>query len=269
MKKKVWKIIVFLHLDRLLNTLRRWAIGMYHSLPWYFSKPAVIDKLPLPPPHLAYLVTANYDLDYFYASGQLGSESIKNMLLRSNLTMETFKHVLDFGCGCGRIIRHWQNVTGPKFYGTDYNRKLIHWCKKNLVYATFGLNGLEAKLNYPSERFDLIYAYSVFTHLDEELQNAWMKELIRILVPGGYLLITTHGRERFFQLDSMQIEAFERGEMIVLRGNRSGTNYCSAYHPEAYVRKNLAKDLEVLDFGPGMAKDGRQDMYLLRKPLDS
>jgi hypothetical protein len=40
---------------------------------------------------------------------------------------------------------------------------------------------------------DCIYAISVFTHLSAELQDLWMKELRRIVRPGGHLLITTHG----------------------------------------------------------------------------
>jgi ubiquinone/menaquinone biosynthesis C-methylase UbiE len=59
-------------------------------------------------------------------------------------------------------------------------------------FAQFEVNGLAPPLAYEANHFDFIYALSVFTHLPESLQTAWMSELARVLKPGGYLLMTTH-----------------------------------------------------------------------------
>jgi hypothetical protein len=47
----------------------------------------------------------------------------------------------------------------------------------------------------------------------------------------------------------------------------AGTNLCSVYHPETYVRERLAENFSVVLSHPrGAAGNGQQDMYLLRKP---
>jgi ubiquinone/menaquinone biosynthesis C-methylase UbiE len=109
-------------------------------------------------------------------------------LQRNNLPIENFQTMLDFGCGCGRVIRNWRSLQGVNIYGSDYNHELIAWCDENLSFAHFDSNDLAPPLSYESNKFDLIYALSVFTHLPEELQLTWLQELTRVLQPGGYLL---------------------------------------------------------------------------------
>lgn len=43
--------------------------------------------------------------------------------------------------------------------------------------------------------FDLVFAYSVFSHLSEETHEKWLEEFRRILKPGGLLIVTTWGRD--------------------------------------------------------------------------
>jgi Methyltransferase domain. len=80
-----------------------------------------------------------------------------------------------------------------KVYGTDYNRKLIDWCRQCLPFAEFETNELSPPLAYRDAQFDFIYAFSVFTHLTESLQQGWLAELSRVLKPGGHLFLTTQG----------------------------------------------------------------------------
>jgi SAM-dependent methyltransferase len=54
-------------------------------------------------------------------------------------------------------------------------------------------NRLDPPLPYPDERFDLVYALSVFTHLTESQQRSWSAELHRVTRTCGYVLFTTHG----------------------------------------------------------------------------
>ncbi|MBJ7968179.1 class I SAM-dependent methyltransferase, partial [Bacillus cereus] len=41
---------------------------------------------------------------------------------------------------------------------------------------------------------DIIFAYSVFSHLSEETAENWIKEFSRILRPGGIFIATTQAR---------------------------------------------------------------------------
>ena len=113
-----------------------------------------------------------------------------------------------------------------------------------------------------------MYALSVFTHLTEELQRAWRDELRRVLRPGGRLLLTTHGRSYLPRLDSDERNRFEEGELVVRWSDLPGSNLCSAYHPEAYVRSTLADGFELLTIDPeGARGNPTQDVVVLRRPL--
>ena len=163
-----------------------------------------------------------------------------------------------------RTLRYLAHLKRTRLYGSDYNAELVGWCRPNLAFAEFALNGLEPPLAYGDSAFDLVYAFSVFSHLPELLQHAWMQELRRVIKPHGHLLLTTmsagmlsaghHGDEAQSQ--------FARGELVVINANDPGSNACSAFHPDEYMRNRLARGFAVLDFVPGGLG---QDVWLLRK----
>lgn len=224
------------------------------------------DGLPLPPAHLVYLVSGQHDLAEFCRIGVRGAESIRAMLAQHGLDIARFGHVLDFGCGCGRIMRQWHAISGPAFYGSDYNPLLLNWCRDNLPFATFSLNDETDGLRYPDATFDFAYAISVFTHLNEQAQGYWLRELRRSLTPGGYLLITTHGSTRVGELPPNARARYAAGEMVVLRQQHSGDNVCKVFHPEQAVRRAAAAHgFSVVAAIPGGARDANQDGYLLRR----
>jgi SAM-dependent methyltransferase len=220
---------------------------------------------PIPPLEEIRLVTGAEDTSWFLKSGEIHTRIIREMLEKNGLDIEKFDSILDFGCGCGRLIRHWNTLERPAVHGSDYNPQLISWCKENLDFARFQLNDLVGRLRYENEKFDLIYAFSVFTHLTEPQHFHWIEELSRVLLPGGHLIITTHG-ERFLEnLSPDDKERYRNGQLVVRHEEAAGSNRCAAFHPEPYVREKLARDLILVDYRPG-TKECSQDMYLLKKP---
>jgi ubiquinone/menaquinone biosynthesis C-methylase UbiE len=57
----------------------------------------------------------------------------------------------------------------------------------------FSVNASDPPLSFGAESFDFIYSISVFTHLPEEMQIAWLREMHRIAKVGATLVLTTHG----------------------------------------------------------------------------
>jgi SAM-dependent methyltransferase len=222
------------------------------------------DGLPLPPVRLVQLVTGTPDLEWFLLGGSWAVESIQGILAGAGVPASRVRAVLDFGCGCGRVTRHWAG-RALEVHGCDYNRRLIAWADRHLPFARFQVNGLRPPLPYADASFDLVYALSVFTHLPEALQRPWMEELRRVLVPGGHLVVSLHGARYVDQLDASQRERFEAGELVV-RGDGPGSNVLGAYHPEAYLRQTLARGFEVLTIVPEGARGNLpQDLVLLRR----
>ena len=232
-----------------------------------FKEHSAPDGLPMPPPKLIYLVTGQFDAETFYHNGVIGAGCIRDILNRHGLDMNAFGKILDFGCGCGRVIRQWRTLTGPRLYGTDYNPRLIDWCRRNLSFADFDVNKAGTPLSFADGTFDFIYSISVFTHLTESSQRFWMDEIMRVLKPGGHLLFTVHGVSRLNGLSPEQRQAFEAGSLVIVGSQYSGTNSCGTYHPQQYVRNVLCRDWRLLAFEPGGAKDANQDAFLMQKLL--
>lgn len=223
-----------------------------------------LSGVPVPPPDLLYLVAGTTDVHWFLHAGKLAYESIRSAL-RGETQGELGK-VLDFGCGCGRVLRYWRTANGVQLFGTDYNPLLVEWCRRNLSFANYSVNDLSPPLAYPDNEFDVVYALSVFTHLPEQLQLSWMDELRRVIKPGGFLLITLHGDAYVEYLHPAELEAYRNDQLVVKDAEAAGSNRCSAYHTETYVRGTLAKGFDVVKYIPEGAKGNpKQDLYLLRK----
>ena len=221
----------------------------------------------MPPARLIVLVTGSADTTWYIEGGRLGAQSIRETLDDAGVQLSGFRSILDFGCGCGRVIRHWPTLTRAELHGSDCNPKLVEWCRRSLPFAKFQLNTLEPRLDYADHQFEFAYALSVLTHTPEHLQQTWINELWRVLRPGGYLLITTQGAEYLPKLTASERDRCRQGQIVVRYHEAAGTNLCSVYHPEAYVREKLAGRFSVVASRPGAASgNGNQDIYLLRKP---
>ncbi len=228
------------------------------------------DGLPLPPPSLRTVVAGTPGAAWFLESGRQQAEIISEAVERHGPGIDELERMLDFGCGCGRVIRHWSGLGRPEIHGSDYNRRLVRWCESNLPFAEFSSNELAPPLAYQTGLFDLVYAISVFTHLPEDLERAWVDELSRILQPGGLLLLTTHGDSYLDRLNAEERALYLAGEPVVRWASVAGTNLCTTFHPEAYVRERLAPGLELLELVSEGGSPGslRQDLVVFRKPYD-
>ena len=226
------------------------------------------DGLPLPPARLrAQAGPAHANAAYFLSSGRRHAELIRELVQEHGDGLEKLDAILDFGCGCGRVVRHWAGLPAMRISGCDINPRMVEWCASNLRFADFAVNDLSPPLAYASSSFDLAYAFSVFTHLPEDLQHRWIDELARVLRPQGYLLFSTLG-EHYLTLDRLnesERQSFANGDVVVLYEGSPGTSLCSAYHPPEYVHRRLADGLELLSFIPA-ADDARHDLHLFRKP---
>lgn len=257
------------HLDANYRTVVRTEDCVLFSLRWpedgAFRNTGTDDGLPLPPPELIRITVANEDSERFYASGQEGAAWIVSLLNELGTPIESVGSLLDFGCGAGRVLRHWKRVPGVRVIGADYNPVLVAWCREHLRFAQVAQVSPDMTVPIPASSLGLIYALSVFTHLAEAQQAACTTEFTRLLRPGGLLLLTVHGR-RDDQMSDEERRRFDAGELVIHGADLYGSNACTTFHPEPYVREVLAPELELLDFSPGRATDIKQDTALFRKP---
>lgn len=255
-------------------SLARRAAGKVHRLSLRFRERLAAvpirarhTGLPLPPSRLIYLVGGSNDLAWFLGAGDNAARCIREVLAENGIAVEGLGAILDFGCGVGRVLRHWHGLPSTRVCGSDYNPRLVRWCRANLTFADVRRNDLSGRVDWPDRTFDLVYALSVFTHLTEAGCSAWIDELTRVLRPGGHLLITTHGDYYGAGLPPGDRARYDRGEAVVHLADRAGSNDCATFHPPRYVREHLVRGLEVVDHRPeGALGNPRQDVWLLRKP---
>lgn len=232
------------------------------------------DGLPVPPRHLRELVWSVYeDIPAFFMDRD--ADLLKKTLLRNDVDLAGIQDILDFGCGVGRVVRQFR---GDPFrlHGSDINRESVDWCRRNLPFARFEVNGADPPLVFPDQSFDFIYTFSVFTHFTEQQQFAWMAELRRVLRPRGYLYLTTCGESYLPSMTSAEREAFTRGEQVVREPEQAGNpehyGACLAIHPRQYVLDHLTRGFDVVEVTEGVEEPGRpkgeMDAYLLRRRDD-
>jgi SAM-dependent methyltransferase len=221
--------------------------------------------LPIPRPRYITNVAGAPDVAHFLASGKDSLQAIKDMLERNGCNPAAPGDVLDFGCGAGRILRHWKPNERLRLHGTDYNANLVEWCSRNYRFAEFRVNPLEGPLPYPDASFDVVYAWSVFTHLSATIEAGLVAELARVLRPGGVLVATFHGDFYLSWLSPDEQARYRAGEVIVHRGNESGTNTCASFHDTQAVRTTFEPAFDVREFAAGQPPLRAQDIYLLQR----
>lgn len=95
------------------------------------------------------------------------------------------KKILDFGCGTGNIVEMLEAF--GKVSGADSSNVAIEFCAKRRLSNIF-LTKLEDRLPFADNGFDIICAFDVLEHIENDEDT--LKELKRILKSGGKFFIT-------------------------------------------------------------------------------
>jgi SAM-dependent methyltransferase len=124
--------------------------------------------------------------------------------------MEPDAHVLDVGCGFGRVAYTLAHYLAPsaRYEGFDTMGHLIEWAqqsistkfpnftfrKADIFNRCYNPNGafkaVDYRFPYEEESFDLIFLTSVFTHMQGAEVRHYLDEIRRVLRPGGKCLTT-------------------------------------------------------------------------------
>jgi len=220
----------------------------------------------LPDDILMHLVVHSVDPKSFLEEGNAAAELIKSILGQNGIDLLSIKNILDFGVGCGRVIRWWQEYSKIiSFWGCDINPDLIAWCANNLEFGNYSVNNLQPPTIYNDAQFDLVYLFSVFTHLTIETQKKWLDEFSRILIPGGMALISVHGDFHAKYLPEESYQVYKEKGYYVLTKNAEGENLCASYENREFCENLFSKNFRILNYSPGALKScGNQDLYVLR-----
>jgi SAM-dependent methyltransferase len=233
------------------------------------------DGQPLPSAPLRFRVHGSIRPDGFLRVGRACAGDIRRILKKNGSDFDTIGSVLDFGCGCGRVLRFLKPpAAGPTFYGTDIDEEAILWSKKHFPTVQWAVNGPLPPLRYPDKFFDFAFALSVFTHLDENYQDAWLRELKRVLKPNGLLLATVHGEKFVNRLNEEKAHLTQQagilsdvGQTGAFKADGLPDFYQTTYHNRQYIESHWSSHYDLLDYEP-QGMNGDQDAILLRRRGD-
>jgi SAM-dependent methyltransferase len=190
--------------------------------------------------------------------------------------------ILDFGCGWGRILRFFlRDVAPANLWGVDVDPQMVETCRSTFSGSKLGECNFETvppngPTTFRNATFDVVYAYSVFSHLAETTHLRWVGEIARVLKPGGLLVATTEPRmfiewcaqlrdrtswdsvwhehlARFaFVETAAALAAYDRGKFLYAATGggpaRDASFYGEAVIPRQYVEWVWTRHLEFCDF---------------------
>jgi SAM-dependent methyltransferase len=152
--------------------------------------------------------------------------------------------VADLGCGPGHVARDLHEQ-GVRMLGIDLSPRMIDWARKHSPDIEFRVGDMRA-LELPAGALAGIVAFYSLIHIDEREMGPTLRELRRVLTPGGLLLVafhigaeTVHREElrghpvsldfRFLMLSLMVARLTEAGVLLMERVEREP--YPAVEHP--------------------------------------
>lgn len=102
------------------------------------------------------------------------------------------RSILDYGCGWGRITRLMYRYSEPvNIYGVDASDEAVQICRATRVLGNIAqCDYVPRELPFTGVTFDLVYAFSVFTHLSEKTGRAVLAAIRRRIADDGLLVLT-------------------------------------------------------------------------------
>ncbi len=146
-----------------------------------------------------------WDDEYFLSTG---ISEVDRIIESFGLTAKS--RILDVGCGVGRLpIGILARIGEIQHYrGIDVSKSSIQWCRRHITPLHTGFQfvhidfknarynpkgkaiNIDFRLPFDDEEFDIIYLYSVFSHMTTEDIRLYLKEFQRLLVPSGKVFLT-------------------------------------------------------------------------------
>jgi SAM-dependent methyltransferase len=141
---------------------------------------------PLPPEDFQRAWTGNAGMREAVAFCRL----LKDTLASAGYNLNPHSRALEIGVGWGRVYRALLRET-PQIIGVDPVARCIELCRQALPSGHFEMIPPEPPYRFADHSFDLVYLYSVFSHLNEPQFLAVLRDAARVVRPGGFIVFTT------------------------------------------------------------------------------
>jgi ubiquinone/menaquinone biosynthesis C-methylase UbiE len=124
--------------------------------------------------------------------------------------------ILDFGCGIGiteKLLR--DRYPSASIHGVDSSKESLDAATTLGLRGTFFHFSNSGELPFPEGSFDLIYSNGTFHHIDHTQHLTILRELFRVLKPGGHVFIFENNPLNPVTLLVMRRNPFDRGARLL------------------------------------------------------
>jgi SAM-dependent methyltransferase len=143
--------------------------------------------------HLVARLSSNDDmklfeaLKHYFENGAANAQQVRNCMAQLGLAKRA--RVLEFASGYGRVSRHLKDLN---LVACDIHPEAVDFCKSVLNVEVIP-STTEPEDWKPGQKFDFIFAISLWSHLPDGLFQRWLSSVSAALNPGGYLMFSNHG----------------------------------------------------------------------------
>lgn len=107
--------------------------------------------------------------------------------------MNNSPNILDFGSGIGGSVPYVsKHFPSAKLSCLDVSRRSLEIAEKRFPALADYVHFDGKHIPFPDEHFDIAYAACVFHHIEHENHVSLLKELHRVIRPGGSLFVFEH-----------------------------------------------------------------------------
>lgn len=236
-----------------------------------------------PPPQINMNRVGAANWENFIQSGERIAAAVRRNLEEQFDGDLTGLSILDFGCGSGRALLPLNAaLPATRFTGVDIDDSAIDYLRSQCAGLDLRATRFTPPLPFRDASFDAVYSISIWTHLCPEDQIPWLRELVRVVKPGGTILLSVSSRTALqrrqarrdpgwetitsddLSRDGLIFIAYPEAGKDVWRPNVTGP-YGLTLHDAAWIRQHFSPLAEVLDVRID-AVDNCQDLVILRTP---
>lgn len=175
--------------------------------------------------------------------------------------------ILDFGCGSGKVMRHFlPEAGGCELWGCDIDERSIAWINRELSPPLRAfVNGEAPPLEMRDASFDLVWSVSVFTHLTDHWAG-WLAELHRVLAPGGLAIISFLGGAMYEVWTGEEWDEDVVGMTVLDYGQDWERGGPTVFHSPWWLREHWGRAFEIVQMREGTAPREHGLALLRRRP---
>jgi len=225
-----------------------------------------MSTIPLPPTHLR-MGGAHFRSDQKFVAGAV--RDVRRLVRRVGLDSDS--RLLDWGCGAGRLAVGVKKELGQvrDYHGVDVQPELLNWAAANLSddHTRFTLvDQRNARYNPSGEQtfeipaddgsVDILYSYSVFSHMLTDDVRGYAGTIARILAPGGKAFMTAFVEDGVVDC--------EENPPDYLKLQWKGPLHCVRFDRRFFESLVYDAGLSVDEFVHGRETDG-QSLYIFRR----